>query len=145
MKREVLENKPFKIYNLKKMRRMLPKHPQENEDNNCDPSIMRKLIVKQIELFCKEKEDDYEKIIRKLNKYENRILDPEYSRNVKLFWIQFKILFYANTLVKKNANYYSDDKFWKIINEFLQENSNLINSSTLKQSLKILNNSNKKR
>ncbi len=126
----IFNNKMKKKSILRKIHKMLPITPMRRSRKD-----YKKIILKLLEYFIKEKEDDYEKIYKKIEKSDKEFKEAD----IKPFWILFKLSLHLNTL--KNG-YISDETFWKMIHGYITEN---LETTSKSNSNKYLNSSTKKR
>lgn len=86
-----------------------------------------KLKLKLIELFIKSKEDEFDKIMKSLKKYEiscNISIDGAFStryfEDIKQFWAKFKFFFNLRSL--NHSEYVCDNNFWKLLIDSIGDN-----------------------
>ncbi len=125
-----LKDKFTKKNIFRKINKMLPIAPM-----NISRKGAKKIILKLLEYFTKEKEDDYEKIYKKIEKFDKDFKEED----IKPFWILFKLCLHLNTL---DTGYISDETFWKMVQGYVAENEEIVHKSTV---IKNPNSSHKKR
>jgi hypothetical protein len=167
---------------LKRIRRGLTKFLSsdvifKNEKYQNNPNLIHGSVMKLIEHFTKNKEDDYEKIQKKIKKFESSFCDgvqtntsvltdtlnamaqinqsltsqlnsesqnpKKIHRDVKAFWVKFKVLYYLFSLNKNDKENFlvTDEQFWKVLLEYFTNNSHKegiqlgLNSKKVKEQL----------
>jgi hypothetical protein len=148
LRNKIVDNKYYKKFILRKLIKMLPIVPIKIKySTNEEKILMRRLITKLLDLFSKEKEDDYDKILKKIVKFESKNDDVVSNRDPRSFWIQFKFFFYLKTITSNKNLYMTDEKFWMCVQEYITENSHLLHnlSLSIKQGLGKSGNAIKKR
>jgi hypothetical protein len=132
LKNKVVDNKYYKKYIQRKIEKMLSIVPFKIKNSTIDEKIqIKRLITKLLDLFSKEKEDDYEKILKKLCRFENKNEDIEYYRDTRSFWLQFKFFFFLKTITSNDNLYMTDEKYWKCVQDYVKENSTIIHHLSL--------------
>jgi hypothetical protein len=132
LRNKVVDNKYYKKFIMRKLIRMLPIMPTKIKNSSNEEKILtKKLLLKLLDLFSKEKEDDYEKILKKLLKFESRNEEIVNNRDPRSFWLQFKFFFYLKTITSNANIYMTDEKFWMCVQEYIIENSHLLHSLSL--------------
>lgn len=130
IKKKLMDDKEFTRLFKKKLKRLFAfknfSHPEEK-----DTEDIKRIFNKLLELFIKLKEDDYEKILNKFKKFDKELekdketketSSDDLYKNVKSFWIRFKIIFYLITLGDKNIkSYITDELFWRLIIDYVNE------------------------
>jgi hypothetical protein len=153
------KNRKFMSFVKRKLMKLfcLRKNKIFNEDVNLNSDTKKKLLHKLFELFIKHKEDDYEKIIKGLKKFEtSSIVNKQgavnnntggntsstgdiylpYYKDIKSLWSGFRFLFYLNSLNStEGGEYITDDKFWQIFLNYFNTHGNLPQNLTQKKKL----------
>ena len=142
IKSKVKEYKSLLKYNKKKLAKLFYSKSGFEVPKELNK---KRVYVKMLEFFTKFKEDDYDKILKKLKKSEFK--DKELTEgisDVKSFWVKFKFLFYLNNLGQQdgtntNKILITDDSFWRQITKYFTNPANIYtinNNSGVKQGQK---------
>jgi hypothetical protein len=117
-------NEKFTIFLTKRFNKLFRKI---NFNEICkDDEERQQVFNKVFEYVYRYKEDDFEKIAKKINKLEklSNYAGKDKEKNIARLWILFRFLYGFTNI--DSSHYFTDELFWKSITEHFNVNSEIL-------------------
>jgi hypothetical protein len=113
-------NEKFHNYMRKRFSRLFRK--LRMSDTHVDSGEKKQIFDKMLEYMYRYKEDDFDKVAKKINKFEKlcSYTGKDGERNISRMWIMFRFLIGLDEL--ERGKYFTDELFWQLINNYIREN-----------------------